>query len=167
MRVIGQHQNRPVQASELTRFRVSNQHMLPSLPPCAGKLHQNLVNLLAYAGQLWMRKFTRLCGSVLMQVTRFFSECLFVTKKLYQNSDIYSVKFIVCTQQIASVKVFGTSLCISKPKILEYSGFALWVQMHSLNMLLVFQSYTPEIKLTSNRFCYYSRYNCSYRQPRV
>ena len=75
MQVIGLHQNRLVHASKMTRFRVCYQHILDSLPTCIGKLSQNLVNLLALAGQLWMCKLTCLCGLVLMQVTSFFSEC--------------------------------------------------------------------------------------------
>ena len=72
MRVIGLHQNRPAHTSKLTKFRVSYQHTLVCLPACAGKLTWNLVNLLVYAGQLWMCKVTCLCGSFFMQVTSFF-----------------------------------------------------------------------------------------------
>ena len=57
MRVIDLHQNRPAHASKLTRCIVSYQQML--------------VNLFAYAGKLWMCKFTCLCGSVLTPVTSF------------------------------------------------------------------------------------------------
>ena len=49
MQVIGLHQNRPAQASKLTMFRVSNQHMQVSAPACSGKLTQKLVNFLASA----------------------------------------------------------------------------------------------------------------------
>ena len=53
MWVIGMHQNRPAHTSKLTWFRVKNQHMLVILHACAGKLTQNLVNLLSYAGRFW------------------------------------------------------------------------------------------------------------------
>ena len=71
MQVIGLHQNRSAHASKVTRFRVTYQHVLVSLPPCAGKLLCNLVSLHVNVGKLWMNKFTRLCGSVLLQVTSF------------------------------------------------------------------------------------------------
>ena len=51
-RVIGLHQNRPAHASKLNRFRLGYQHMLLTLPACAGKLTRNLLNLLSYAGWL-------------------------------------------------------------------------------------------------------------------
>ena len=74
MRGFGLHQNRPAHASKLIRFRVIYQHMLVSLLQCTGERFQNLVNLIAYADQLWMSKSTYLFGSVLMQVTSFFFE---------------------------------------------------------------------------------------------
>ena len=46
--------------------------MLVSLAACAGKLTRNLINLLVYAGWLWICKITCLYRSVLMH---FFSEC--------------------------------------------------------------------------------------------
>ena len=62
--VIGLHQNRSAHASKLTRFRLSYQHLLVSLPAWAGKPFRNLVNLLAYAGWLRICKLTCLRGSV-------------------------------------------------------------------------------------------------------
>ena len=46
MQVIGSHQNRPAHASKLTRFPVSYQQMLVSLPAYTIKITRNLVNLL-------------------------------------------------------------------------------------------------------------------------
>ena len=74
MRFIGSHQRRPAHTSKLTRFRIRHQHMIVSLRVYAGKLTQNLGNLLAYAGQLWECKTTCLCWSVVRQVTSFFSK---------------------------------------------------------------------------------------------
>ena len=72
MTCIGLHQNRPAHATKMTRFRVSYQQMLVSLPICVYKLTQNLVNLFAYEDRCWMNKFTCVCGSVLMQMASFY-----------------------------------------------------------------------------------------------
>ena len=47
--------------------------MLVSLPACAGKLTRNLVNLLAYAGWLWICKFFL---PMRVGIDAIFSECM-------------------------------------------------------------------------------------------